>query len=216
MARRNPPAAVLNGPGVRVTLSLTTDGNIQQMTQAFNLGTIGPPTLLDLNNFALAWLAQNQTPLANTQPTDTTFTSLTVSEVWYGVTPTFVSNYASGVVGTQTGGHHPLETAATGIWRTNLKGQHGRGRIQFPNVPISFVNPATDANNLTPTAITLYIAALNSLMTPLTTSLGSWIPVVIQRPIPPLVLVSQATQITSFTFDKLLGTQRRRKAGRGI
>lgn len=216
VARNNPPAALITGPGVRVTLQYQTDNNTQQNSIAYNLGSSVVPTLLDLQNFTTAWNTTNLAPLQGTQTVNTTFFQLLVTEVWYGLTPTYVATYTGGTTGSVTGGVYPLEVAVSAVWRTSLKGQHGRGRIQFPNVPLSFVTPGTDPNSLNAAGISAYLSALAALNTSITTSLGIWFPVVIQRAIPPAVLSQRATQIASSTLNHVLGTQRRRKLGRGI
>lgn len=216
MARNNPQAALINGPGVRVTLSLTTDVNIQQTTQTYNVGNSVTPTLNDLSVFASAWLTANLVAYQNVQTGATTFSQLSVAEIWYAMTPTYVANIAGGTVGLVAGNPYPLETSVSAVWRTALRGQHGRGRIQFPNVPLGFVTPATDANQLNAAAVTAYLALLAALAAPITTAFGVWTPCVQQRPVPPAVVSQRATYVNAYTLNHFLGTQRRRKAGRGI
>lgn len=98
---------------------------------------------------------------------------------------------------------------------TTLKGQHGRGRVTLPAIPITFTTPATSPDQTNGTAAT----ALNPLLTSLASSLTAagvlFTPVLVTRPLIGAGVPTRAMLITSWANDVVLGTVRRRKVGRG-
>lgn len=121
----------------------------------------------------------------------------------------------SGTAGTVA--QAPLPDEIGGVIRKTslLRGQHGRGRITVPCVPVTFTTPGTDPDVLNATGITAYNALATALGGNVTASGILFVPVISTRPVLPATLVTKAQVIQSFAAITVLGTARRRKKGRG-
>jgi len=129
--------------------------------------------------------------------------------------PASIDSYVS-AVGTVANSPLPLEMAAIVKKTGNLKGQHGRGRTFFPSVPTSFTTPAVNPNLLNAAGLAAYKQFGDRVTQGFTIGGVSYIHVVTPRPIPPAVVVTLAAPILVYNATPLLGTQRRRREGRGI
>jgi len=128
-------------------------------------------------------------------------------------------NLPRSVLNVGTAGVHnlPLEMSATLAKYTPLRGQHGRGRMSMPAVPVSFTTPATDPNLLNAAGITAYGAYIAKLVGTLTTATPKvWDPAVTERPVTPDIITSRGGIINLMIVRPVLGTARRRKEGRGV
>lgn len=212
----SPAAAPVVTSLVRMTVATKTNGQLCENTFDYS-NTSGTPIG---GNALLTFIADWQTALqsfylACLSPLTTLF-SYTAAELHFGLTASQVFLLAPGVIGTAGATNLSLEMAATMLRYTLLKGKHGRGRIAMPAVPNTFVTPATDSNVLNATGL----AAYGSLGTHLTLNIISggdtFTPMISTRPIPPAVLVNNAGAIQKYIVPATLGTNRRRKPGRGI
>lgn len=97
-----------------------------------------------------------------------------------------------------------------------LKGQHGRGRVYMPAIPVTFTTPSIEPNLLNATGTTAYTALGLDIQAAVTVGGINYTPIVSPRPIAPAVVVTVAAPITSHLPVSLLGTVRRRREGRGI
>jgi len=216
MARNNPPAPVVTSPQLKLAIETVADGVRCQSVLSYN-GQGNPyPTLTDLQDFIAAWEAANEAQYLACLPPDAELVRYTCAEVGLGTCPTAVVLISPAEPGTAGATHLPLEMAAVQTLRSNLKGQHGRGRLSMPAVPNTFTTPATDPNILNATGHTAYAALLAALLANIATALGTWVWTIHTRPSPPSVLVNSAANVVSATTNDVLGTVRRRRPGRGI
>jgi hypothetical protein len=221
MARiRNNPNAPLIAPNavLRLTVVLQTAGNIQENVWDFMSlsGTFSIPADQAALQavFSATWLADYQAALT----ADTEIISTTVADLVPGVNPT--TAVARSSFGSTSGHSLPLEMQATLRKVSALKGQHGYGRVMFPAVPTTFVNPAVNPNLLT--AGTAY-TAIGAVYVAGFAGSGTYGPCVVTRvvqptpPTPPISPVpTRAVRVTATEIQLLLGTQLRRRPGRGI
>lgn len=105
--------------------------------------------------------------------------------------------------------------AVVAVRRTPLKGQHGRGRISLGAVPTTFFG-ANSNTVLTPLAYGKYVALCAVFQRDITTSPGTWTPCITTRPPKGTFLVTRAAADVIYSVDRVVGTVRRRKQGRGI
>ena len=110
----------------------------------------------------------------------------------------------------------PLEMAAIMRKTGPLKGQHGRGRVYMPGVPAAFTTPLTNPNVLNAAGIAAYQAYCTSVARANTIGGISYAACVSQRPIGPILVVTNAALTPIMNPVSLLGTVRRRREGRGI
>jgi hypothetical protein len=110
----------------------------------------------------------------------------------------------------------PLEMAAIITKYSLLKGQHGRGRIYMPSVPITFTTPATSPNKINATGRTAYGDLGDLTMAVLTSGGLNYKPVIVTRPIAPINIATRGVVISQTFTQPILGTVRRRRLGRGI
>jgi hypothetical protein len=96
-----------------------------------------------------------------------------------------------------------------------LKGQHGRGRAYIPCVPNTFVTPVTDPNVINGVGKPLYDTLANALAVSIVATTPNMQPCITTRPSAPNTVPLRASIIFKFITELVLGTQRRRKEGRG-
>jgi hypothetical protein len=212
--RNNQPLPLLAPNAAALLTALFTGANqIYEMT--FGYANSGAPvSAADLLSLATAWVTEAQTDLLACLSEDITFTSVRVADASGGVLATQIATVTGGT-GTVTAHAYPGPVAASILRNTNFRGQHGRGRISMPGVPLTFVTPATDPNALNSTAVTAYTALIGVLANRITAS-QVWSPFLLTRPVPGSPLVTRGALITAWLVDTILGSARRRKEGRGI
>lgn len=118
----------------------------------------------------------------------------------------------TGTSGGRGAGHLPTEVAIVIIRYSQVKGQHGRGRIGLPGVAAAdTLNSRVNAGSL----ITALGGLTSAMATTASDGTNTWTPSVVQRsPVSPkLVIGFSATG--RIIANLLLGTVRRRKIGRG-
>jgi len=212
MPRINPPLPALGGPAYRIEILLQEDG--QEVQTNIDYAAIsGVPVPGEELALLAAFDAQVFAHLA------AVFTTSTVIH-GYKVTCltdiTRIPKYgaAFGASGTVAGNHIPLEMSAIMRKLTNTKGQHGAGRMYFPAVPSSFLTPATNANELNAAAVTAYGLLGTDFLAALTVGAKTFFANLVTRP-STNINYTLGQIILSFTPVALLGTQRRRRPGRG-
>jgi hypothetical protein len=135
-----------------------------------------------------------------------------------------VTTHTVAVTGTVAGFTVDPPVGATLIWETNFKGQCGRGRMTLP-VPENFV---TSGAGVTDKINNAGLVAIGNFANPsigvLTIGGHVWTPSVIGRTANPAGTLPHflpkgiwhAVPIITYLTNDVLGTARRRKAGRGI
>jgi hypothetical protein len=217
--RNNPPAPLIAPEGVlRLVVMMVTGGEVQENLYDFKStsGTFSIPA----DQIGLAtYFNGTLLPLYRACLTAATeITQVLIQDIVPGFNPTFIQVIAE--PGTVGGNALPIEMQATIRKRSGLKGQHGYGRVMLPAVPVAFTTPAANPNILTNVA--LYQALATGIITGFAAS-GTYLPCITTRvvqPTPPLPPISpiptRAVTVTSMPVDTLLGTQLRRRPGRGI
>lgn len=214
MPRVNAPAPPITGQVVRMTFLFQTQGNVQEVLQDY-MGNVVGPHFQDAADLAAAFKATFDPIVPAVITTSTVLLSYVAQTLSDNITPTF--ELPSAAVGTVVGDYLPLEMQATIEKSSRLKGQHGRGRLQMPAVPVSFTTHTANPNTLGGVGQTAYNGFANNLLGPFPTGAGtSFAPVISTRPTPPANLVTLAQLVVAWNVNQLLGTQRRRRPGRGI
>jgi hypothetical protein len=183
------------------------------MSVGSTLATIGAAEMLAFSTAAQAALLTNF--FACLTP-DSKFDEIQISDLSSGTVPTLHDRTNTGTVGTEASNSLPAEMAVTLSKRTGLKGQHGFGRVSMPAVPASCLDLTTSSNKLNGTGLGLYGNFADTMELSITHGLITYKPVVTTRPIAPATLTSKAAIITSVILRDQLGTQLRRRPGRGI
>jgi hypothetical protein len=125
---------------------------------------------------------------------------------------TVSSTVSGGLAGTGPANHEPNQCAVVISRYTNVKGQHGRGRIYLPAIPTSWVTGSTIT---LAGGITAYNAFAVDLGTGITISAIAYAASVVQRaPTSPRGLVGVGS-ISSTSARLIVATVRRRRLGRG-
>jgi len=211
-----PLPALAAQPAVQITLFSVTSAQVCENT--FQYITAGPaiPATSDLNQLAQDFwsLISAQAVLVTTG--QTTFTQVTAALISSNNVPTGLYTLPGATVGAVAGSSLPLEMGAIMAKQTNVRGQHGRGRITLPAVPISFTTPATDPNIINAAGLTAYLNLANKFNAVLISGGVTWNAAVVTRPIPPAAVATNGTPILRVVTRALLGTARRRREGRGI
>jgi hypothetical protein len=147
--------------------------------------------------------------------TNWTGVGLIVRTVTDPTTPSLVSNFVAPVPGTVAGDSDGTIPAATLVRQTGFRGQTGRGHVNMPAVPATFVNATGES--LTPAALAAYLAFIaTAFTTPLLLGGNTYTPGLLSRGTRtqmPKVL-GYADIDTGFPRT-VLGTARRRKLFRG-
>lgn len=215
MARNNPPLPPLTFAVIRYTVQTTYLAQIYESILDYIAS--GPVTLSPtvLGVFDTNWRTANLTDFLACISQDAMFVRTYTADLRPATTPTVV-NASGPTAGTVASHPLPGPVAAILTKRTNIKGQHGRGRMMMPWVGISFTTPATDPNVLNNTAFSAYNAFIAAITVPVAAGGANWTPSVITRPVPPAIAVTNGANIESWTVQSILGTVRRRREGRGI
>lgn len=119
----------------------------------------------------------------------------------------------SGLVGSRGAPTLPTTVAIVLNRASNVKGQHGRGRLSLPAVCAA----DTTLSRVTAAgAITALVALEAAMLLTASDGVNTWTPCIAERSqsSPRLAIGSSALQVV--THDTLLGTIRRRKIGRGV
>jgi hypothetical protein len=217
MPRFNPhqPAVPANTPVIRVTPQLSFDSQLYEVSLDYLCAAAIAVNQAALQAFLTAWRAACEVALLGTQSTDTSLVRYYTAEVAIGVAPTLVTPVAA-TAGTVASHPLPGPDAAIITKYTNVKGQHGRGRMYMPSVPLSFTTPGTNPNVINATGIAAYGAWISAIVPAVVAVGANWTLSVSERPLSPSTLVSYCGNSSNLTLQAILGTVRRRREGRGI
>lgn len=213
--RTNAALPALTTPAYRITAFFTVDGQSCLYTQDYIMTTTAQSTNAE-SNLASSWHTAVLTNLRNCLASDVLYLGAkcqclsTPSRLPYSLV-----NVAATQPGLVAGAHMPSEMSAIISKSTSTKGQHGRGRFYVPGIPVSFVVPSTDANRLTPSAVTNYTNLANAMMSAsITDGANVAMASVTTRVLRGLATVAGQV-LTQMIVRALLGTTRRRRIGRG-
>ena len=215
-------APLLMASVARVTLNTTTNGQSCQNTFDYLMGTGATnPSVADLQDLGAAWCTTMLAALKAIFSPLTNLIGVTVQEMHYLTTPSQLVLFSgSPVAGTAGATNLDLQLQVTASRESGLKGKHGRGRVQLPAVPNTFVTPATDVNVINSTGISAYGPLLTLFNSGLAAGIYLWYPYLTQKyqagDPAPVGSVNFGTAITSYILRLTIGTQRRRREGRGI
>jgi hypothetical protein len=213
MPRNNAPAPLLFGDLVRLTIFYTSQAQVLETVldyEADTLNIVGQP---ELTAFINAWQAANEANLLNCIPPTCVLNGYAAAVLSNNLIAGITKN--RNVVGGAGVNSLPIEMAAVARKYTGLKGQHGRGRVFWPCVPNTFTTPVTEPNQLNGTGTAAYGIMHISLQAVVSAAPRFYAPVVSTRPIPPATVITRASPNPVFQIQTLLGTQRRRREGRG-
>jgi hypothetical protein len=215
VARNNPDLPALVDSAINVVAQIIVASQTCEFSLQYIASSTLTPTAAHLTAFGVAWLANVGTALLACMTPDAVLRNILIQDLNPGTCPS--QSVAAGGPGTVTGHCYPTPVAAILTKQTPVKGQRGRGRLYVPAVPLSFVTPGTEIDLLNAGAITLYQALATALLLPVAvTGYGSWVVSIVSRPVPPALIPSQGDGLTGMQPVTLLGTQRRRREGRGI
>jgi hypothetical protein len=214
MPRNNAQAPLIAGDIVRLVISYSRVGQIYQTMLDYQADALGVVGAVELNSFITAWRGISEAKLQAVLPPTVALQSYVASLISGNVPPsqTQIPIATLGLAGVSD---LPGEVAANAIKRSGLKGQHGRGRIQWPCIPNTFTTPVTDPNIINAAGLAAY-ATLHLSLTPVLAAAPRFYQLCIStRPVTPLAIVQRAVVVTGVVSVAVLGTQRRRKEGRG-
>jgi hypothetical protein len=215
--RENPPLRVINTNVLRYTLTVVMQGQQCEVSFDYLSGVLAGNMAPALAAFQGAWDTANLTTFLDCISAEAALTTATAADLLPGTSPSFVHTYPGGSPGLALGSSYPTTVAALLRKQTSVKGQHGRGRMFMPAVPLSFTNPAVEANTLTPAAVLIYNAFLATLIGGTVAAGGQvWTYSLVTRAIAPLTIPGFGQEVQSVSTVPLLATVRRRREGRGI
>lgn len=122
-------------------------------------------------------------------------------------------NYAPGVTGGVATDADAPQVAVDIQRKTDLIGRHGRGRIEIAGI----AEADTAAGKLTAGSLALFQTLAASLNLVLVVAGNSYVTMVVYyKKLTPLTFDVRGRPVVNWVVDEVLGTQRRRKVGRGI
>lgn len=213
MPRNNVPAPVISGDIVRLTIFYLSQAQVLESVLDYEADLLNIVSTVELDAFLIAWKAANQAALLNVLPPTCTVSFYTAAVISNNrIATRFNSANLVGAAGLNS---LPIEMAAISAKTSTVKGQHGRGRTFWPCVPNTFTTPATEPNVLNVVGTAAYGLLNVGLQAALPVGARTYFPCVSTRPIPPNTVVTNAAAGIVFNIKVLLGTQRRRREGRG-
>lgn len=214
MARVNALPPPLTGDAYRLTIFSQTHAQTCMNTFDVMGDAYAASPATNMAALLAAWILAVETPYRAVLTGSTRIFNYNIQCI-SSLAPASIDSSAS-LFGTVAGFELPLEMAAI-IKKTGpLKGQHGRGRVYAPAVPISFTTPATDPNLLNNAGGIAYNAVGSAVQAAVVIGGINYTPIVAPRPIAPAAVVTLGAPITQHKYVALLGTVRRRREGRGI
>lgn len=219
--RTNPSAPLVTGTVFRISVSYLTNDNTQVNTFDYMGATPTATPVADQAALSASFQTNVVPQLRLVTSSQTTIVQLTIADISVGRTVTDI--VPIGLAGTAAGTPLPLEMQANIRKLSLLKGQHGYGRVQMPAVPSSFVTPATDPNRINAAGVAAYVLLGNEMLVSPVSGAVIYNPCIstrVKQPLPPLPPISPLitrAQVYILCFpEPLLGTQRRRRPGRGV
>lgn len=221
MARHNPQPPPIAGCNLLLfTWRFVTQEEVQEVTLGYKSAVPDANVIAAQSAILTFHVVTNIALWTSVLTGDTSFFGAYVADLAPGVNPTLFQAPAAPTVGTVAGHALPAEVTAVLEKFTSLKGQHGRGRMEMPAVPISFTTPATNPNVLNAAGLVAYQNPGTLLTTPVASGGVNYSPCLIARANPdadPIILANNlAILVNDYDVRENLGTQRRRYPGRGI
>lgn len=215
--RVNAPLPVIAPQSVlRLSLQGVSEGNATVTVLDYLSSAVPPLTASYEAAFATSFLAAIMSSFQALVTSTWSAVSVRVADVTRPTRAPSINLFpATTVVGAQPFPALPSTDAVVISKITAVKGQHGRGRIFMPNVPVAFTLQPFQPEFLTPTALAGYIAFGNLLLNPIISSGITWDLCVSTRSVG-AAPVTNAAIVASMIVRTLLGTVRRRRLGRGI
>lgn len=220
MSRANPRYHRTNasGPPVLGTATVATYklyGKLELQMTVTGLSyysVSGPPTTLQLGTL-MTNISNTMLPLIKAcVSADWTVDYERIDVVSNNTTNGQIMTTHAGQTGGRPAGHLPTQMAAVIIKNTNLKGQHGRGRVSLPGIATADVTASTITAAAEITALNAFIAQFVTVMSD---GANNWNMCVPQRLAASPRLVANYSLVNGGTLKTLLGTVRKRKIGRG-
>lgn len=213
--RINPNLPVYPNPVYLVQAIGASEAGIWYMDFGYAMTAAGQSAASEAN-IAATWLTTNganlravMTPQAALNSVKVTCVSTPTRIPYTNTTSAFLGN------GTAAGQAEPSTTASILSKYTTTKGQHGRGRNYFPNVPTAFISPVLDPDRLNAAALVAYGTFITSLTGVGTTDAGNVANLCIYTRTARGAPVTLAALVTVVVMRQLLGNIRRRRIGRG-
>ena len=219
--RTNAPAPLIVGPVYRCTTFVLAAKSVCEVSIDYMDFNSIVPTLALSQGLLATWIAALGPSILSVLPPVSVVTGYSWALLSANDVPTVFASItpAPGTVGAN---QLPSEVAANILKQSTLKGQHGRGALRMPSVPVSYTTPATSPDNLNALGLNDYNSLGMSLQgTAIIFGGANCLAVISTRPaktVPPAPtpLVTRAVVIGQMHAQSLLGTMRRRKFGRGI
>jgi hypothetical protein len=189
------------------------EGSVTITDFYFVRATVGY-TLGEENAFINAFVVAAQPTFLACLPSDWKLTNYK-AELMSDLTKVPEYSTSGATPGTTGATHLPLEMAAVISTATLVKGQHGRGRVYMPAIPVGFVTPAADASRLNGGAAIVYGTFASAMVLPLTVGGSTYNWCVATRKTPWGNWTNAGLVINVYIRD-VLATVRRRRPGRGI
>jgi hypothetical protein len=214
MARLNPPAPLITGDVFRLSLAVTLEGQQGLLEQDYMAGAFAANPGTEMNGLLGSWSGVVVPAYTACIASSATITLALIQCLSSGLSPNRFATF--NINGTVVGDTLPFEVAAVMTKLSDLKGQHGLGRIYPPAIPTLFTGAATgDFSKIGPTGILLYDGLGAALLAPVTSGAVTIRPVIASRPAPG-TLVTRAALVNNYFVRFELGAVRRRRFGRGI
>jgi hypothetical protein len=190
-------------------------GNVEGQLTVNNLyyqATAANITAVDLGNFLVTWRANEQFTWRSAISSDWFLNQYRVTCLTQPLLATLVMPVTPSLQGAGPANHLPTTNAIVLSKVTNLRGQHGRGRIYMPAIPTTWValSVLVDAGG-----IQQYQNLAVGLTTDVAVGALTWHPVVPSfSKLTPRTLIGASTVVNTIVRT-IVGTVRRRRLGKG-
>jgi hypothetical protein len=213
--RNNALLPLITGVAYRVQPFYIVDQQICLWTVDYLVPTSTATTVTEAN-IAASWSSTMQAALRGMLAIDCFYTQVKVSCLTNpALLPIYLAIATANQPGTGGNTHMPSEIAAIISKATATKGQHGRGRLYLPGIPVAYVTPTTDANRLNATGVAAQAALTTALSAVgVTDGTNTATPAVTQS-VAAGAATTRGQVLSNFTNRTLLGVVRRRRIGRG-
>lgn len=212
--RNNPALPVITTPLYEVSAIGAGEAGIFICNFAY-LMLAGGQTSASESNIATSWANNAAAAFRACLSNLYTLTSVKVTCVSNNTRMPF-TNTANANLGVGTVGFFPLPSTNAGIIskQTTVKGQHGRGRNYIPGIPTSFVTPAVAPDQLNAGALTAYTSLCVAVGLQVADG-GTNGALCVYTRVKNGANVTNAAAVQTIFARPLIGTVRRRRAGRG-
>jgi len=214
--RNNAPLPLAGGPVVRITHTLVLHSQSCLITFDYRSAGAGDPSTSAALAVGDQWVTNFGVNFQACFSQDVSWTGFYAALISSNVVPTGVRVFAAALPGSIAQASLSSELCATITRYTDVRGQHGIGRVLLPGIPTTYVTPAADPNRINATGLSAYNAFKTHMQAALVVGGLTWNPVVSTRPVAPATVVTRCANVSSTTVRAIMGTCRRRREGRGI